>query len=195
MLAGQLDGDCPNNELGTLGSLVFIHVQLSDHDGVDPLPHIRRLTAMAREGGLDGVRLQLWEWDDAQFSQGPQARMVLGARLVEDIRRAQLAQRLPKALLQLAEAHAQAGSAGFRPLALEAAHDLRRGRGSPFDYAPDNLVRCARLLQDSDPSVAAALLQVAKRWALLALADAPAFARESFIHEVPVNRLLLSDEP
>jgi hypothetical protein len=102
--------------------------------------------------------------------------------------------RRPRALLEVAEAHAQAGSDGFRALALEAARDLRRYRVISLLHLPDGLVRCARLLEASDPLEAAALMHVARRWVRQALPHVPEFARHSFMTEVPVNSLLLSED-
>jgi hypothetical protein len=94
-------------------------------------------------------------------------------------------------LLEVAEAHAEAGSAGYRVLALEAARELRRGRTTSLLYLPEGLVRCAKLLEPTDPAEAASLMHVAQRWVHQALPHVPAFARESFVDEVPINRLLL----
>jgi DNA-binding SARP family transcriptional activator len=190
-LLAQTACDTPTASLVGIGFFVSVSPLLYAHDGVDPVPHLRRLTAMGRDRGLDGVRLKLWEWEYVRLGPGPQERMVTGASLVQELRQAPLQMRLPRILVDVAEAHAQAGSPGFRPLALEAARELRRGRGSLYDYLPENLVRCARLLQDSDPGVADASMHVARRFAQQSLDDVPADARETFIDEVPVNRLLL----
>jgi tetratricopeptide (TPR) repeat protein len=189
-LLERIEVDSSSDSIYALGMLLFGRLQLDRHDGVDPLPNIRRVIEIARGHGLSGLRLKLWQWDGL-LSQGPQERIVKGTALLEEVRQAHLTVRLPRLLLELAEAHVQVGSAECRVLALEAARELRRGRGSWFDFAPENLVRCARLLQDSDPKVADALMRVAQRLAQQSLDDAPDFARESLVNEVPVNRVLL----
>ena len=92
----------------------------------------------------------------------------------------------------MAEAHAQAGSPGFRALALEAARELRRGRTTALLYLPEGLVRCAKLLEVTDPAEAAVLMHVAQRWVREALPHVPEFARASFV-ALPVNGLLLAE--
>ncbi len=165
------------------------------HEGVDPLPRLREIIAKARRLGVGGANLQHLEWQVALQTLPAEERVALGAGLIEHLRSAHsLAQRLPTMLLEVAEAHAQAGSAGGRALALEAAWSLRRGRSSPALYLPEGLVRCAKLLEATDPSEAASLMHVAQRWVRQALPHVPEFARESFVSEVPVNRLLLADD-
>jgi hypothetical protein len=190
-LLEQANYDSPTSSLIDIGFFVYMSRAFYAHDGIDPVPNLRRLTAMARDRGVDGVKLKLWEWEGALLSQGPEERMVTGASLLGELRQAQIPTRLPTVLVDLAEAHKQADSIGFRALALEAARDLRRCRGSFYDYVPENLVRCAQLLQASDPGVANDLMHVARRFAQQSLDDVPADARETFINEVPVNRLLL----
>ena len=58
-------------------------------------------------------------------------------------------------------------------------------------YLPEGLLRCARLLRAARPQEAAALVQVGRRWVHNALPQVPQAARESFVHRVPVNRVLL----
>jgi hypothetical protein len=47
-------------------------------------------------------------------------------------------------------------------------------------------------LEATDPDEAASLMHVARRWVLQALPHVPQPAREGFVSEVAVNRLLLS---
>ena len=160
--------------------------------GLDPLPALGELVVRSREVGVSGVNQQLLEWLVAMRTLDPEARMAVGTLLIEHFRGERAdARRRPLALLEVAETHAQAGSAGFRALALEAARELRRGRTSSMLYLPEGLVRCARLLEASDPAEAAALMHVARRWVRGALPHVPEFARASFV-ALPVNGLLLA---
>ena len=160
--------------------------------GLDPLQALREMVVRSKKLGVGGVNLSLLEWQVALRTLGPEERMAIGAGLLERFRDGHTdAKRLSLTLLEVAEAHAQAGSAGCRALALEAARELRRGRTMILLYLPEGLVRCARLLAATDPAEAASLMHVAQRWVRQALQHVPDFARESFVAEVPVNRLLL----
>ena len=191
--ARKLKVDPESNAPWSIRALMFIGQQLDAHDGKDPLPSMRELTALARSKGLVGVRLKHWEWEDQRLSLAPEERPAAGEQLIVALRQANIPSSMPALLLQVAEASREAGRASARALALEAASELRRGRTSFYLYLPDGLVRCARLLQSSDPGVANALMHVARRWVRQALPHVPEFARESFVHEVPVNRLLLGE--
>ncbi len=165
------------------------------HEGADPLPRLREIVDRARRLGVGGANLKHLEWQVAQQTLPAEERIASGAGLIEHLRSAHShSQRLPIMLLEVAEAHAQAGSAGGRALALEAARGLRRGRATHL-YLPEGLVRCARLLAPTDPLEAASLMHVAQRWVRQAWPHVPEFARESFATEVPINRLLLGDDP
>ncbi|WP_425258751.1 BTAD domain-containing putative transcriptional regulator [Rubrivivax sp. RP6-9] len=176
---------------GDLYAVAALCAELDLHDGKDPSPAYRLALDSMQTRGFSGINLQLMAWEVSNLTRTAAERLDEGMRLVEALSAepAQLA-RLPVALLQVAETHAQAGSPGGRALALRAAQALRRGRVSPWICIPDGLVRCATLLQASDPQEAAALVHVARRWVLQALQHVPAPARESYC-AVPVNRLLL----
>ncbi len=168
-----------------------IHLQA----GTDPLPALREVVVRSRELGVGGINHQLLEWQVALRAAAPDERMAIGAGLIEHFRSEHAdARRLPLTLLEVAEAHAEAGSAGGRTLALEAARELRRGRTVVVLYLPDGLVRCAKLLEATDPLEAASLMHVARRWVRQALPHVPEFARQSFMTQVPVNRLLFGDD-
>ncbi len=182
------------NDLNNLRAEFIARPQIDRHDGVDPLPAMRQVLARSLELGVDGLRRRFLEWDIASLTTDAHERVVIGTRLVDDLRKVGASRgRTVRILLDVAEAHAQAGSAGCRALAREAARDFRRGRGSISSYLPESLVRCAKLLEESDPSEAAALIHVARRWVHQALPHVPEFARQSFMTEVPVNRRLLGD--
>jgi hypothetical protein len=101
----------------------------------------------------------------------------------------------PAALqIEVAEARAEAGLDGVRELALEAARAARRRWVPDHIYAPEAMLRCAALLQGSDPAEAASLLHVARRWVVQSLPHVPAEALRSFVYDVAVNRQLLGDD-
>ncbi len=173
----------------------IVRCQLDLQQGLDPVPAMRQLLARAVELGVDGLNRRLLEWELARWTRPPAEVAAIGTRLLEDVKASQAtARRRTRLLVEVAEAHAQAGMAGSRPMALEAARELRRGRMTATMYLPDALVRCATLLQASDPAEAAALMHVAQRWVLQALPHVPEFARRSFVEEVAVNRLLLAEQ-
>ncbi|WP_425258749.1 BTAD domain-containing putative transcriptional regulator [Rubrivivax sp. RP6-9] len=168
--------------------------RIDSHAGVDALPALRQLLARTRELGVDGINLQLLEWEIARSHADASDAVALGEHMLAGMRRSQAAaRRRTPVLIDLAELHARAGSTAARTLALEAAHELRRGRTISTLYLPEGLVRCATLLRRSDPAEAATLLHVARRWLRQALPHVPDFARQSFVEEVQVNRLLLDD--
>ena len=177
-----------------LGYLFFRRL-LDPQQGLDPLPVMRDAIDQALKEGIGGISCQLLEWEVSLLSLSPHERVAAGLRLLQDMIDSRMTpRRLTRLRLEIAEAHAQAGSAEGKVLTLEAARELRRGRSPMMLYVPEGLVRCAKLLKPTDPQEAAALLHVARRWVRQALPHVPDFARESFIHEVPVNRVLLSEE-
>lgn len=124
----------------------------------------------------------------------PRERVTVAARALELVRPPHPSPGdVACALLALAEAHADADptSAAIRPLALEGAALARRGRIGGSDYQPDLLCRFARLLERSDPAIAASLTYVAARWVRNACDHLPERARESFVCDHPVNSILL----
>ncbi len=182
-------------DLAFLNLYAVLRADLDLQQGVDPLPISREIVARAQELGVEGPKRQLLEWEVILRTQDPRERAAIGTRMLQDMKTSQVtARRLPRLLVEVAEAHAQAGLAAARSLAMEAARELRRGRGPVTLYLPEGLVRCARLLQASDPAEAAALMHVAQRWVLQALPHVPEFARRSFVEEVAVNRLLLAEQ-
>ncbi len=183
------------NRLLYMHTYAVARIQIDLLEGVDPQANLRKLIARAIELGIEGINRLSLEWELALLIDDPHERMAIGGRMIDEIRTGNSAAvRRPRALLEVAEANAQAGSDGFRALALEAARDLRRYRVISLLHLPDGLVRCARLLEATDPAEAAALMHVARRWVLQALPHVPEFARASFVAEVPVNRLLLADD-
>ncbi len=182
------------NRLLYLHAYAVVRVQVDLLEGVNPQIGLRQLIARAIELGIEGINRLSLEWELALLTNDPHERMAIGGRMIDEIRVGNSAAvRRPRALLEVAEAHAQAGSCGFRALALEAARDLRRYRVISLLHLPDGLVRCARLLEATDPTEAAALMHVARRWVHQALPHVPEHARQSFVTEVPVNRLLLGE--
>ena len=161
-------------------------------EGIDPLPSLREGLAHASSRNVVGLHLQLLEWVLVLQSADAHERIVVGGRLIDELRRTGYSRALLSGtLLEVAEAHFEAGSLSARTLALEASRDIRRGRLGGAIYLPDILVRCAKVLESTDPTEAAALVHVARRWVLQALPHVPDFARQSFMTDVPVNRLLL----
>ncbi len=164
-----------------------------DHiEGRSPLPAFHEAIAGMKELGTVGLGLDLISWELARRSR-PAAECVLtGTALIEEVKASDSAARfyLPSLTLEVAEAHAGVGDAQARTLAMEAARSLRRGCFAHPLYLPDGLVRCARLLEATDPAEAAALTHVARRWVLQALPHVPADAHASFA-AIPVNRILL----
>ena len=130
----------------------------------------------------------------ATLTASPTERVSVATRVLELVRPPHPSPGdLTCALLTLAEAHADADptSSAIRPLALEGAAFARRGRIGGSDYQPDLLIRFARLLQRSDPVIAASLTYVAARWVRNACNHLPELARESFVCNHPVNSILL----
>ena len=163
--------------------------------GVDTLPALRQLLARTREIGVQGINLQMLEWEITRAQADVQEALAMGAGLLAEMSQSQAAaRRRTPLLIDLAELHARAGNTEGRALALQAARELRRGRTITTLYLPEGLVRCATLLHGTDPAEAATLLHVARRWLQQALPHVPALASQSFVDEVPVNRLLLDDQ-
>jgi hypothetical protein len=168
-----------------------MRADLESANGRDPLPGLSEALELMRPR-CTGVNLQCISWELARRSLPPAESAEEGAHLIESLRaESTAAKRLPLVLLEVAEVLAQAQRPGVCALAMEAARSLRRGRTTAWVYLPDALVRCARLLRDSEPREAASLVHVATRWVYQALPHVPLQSRERFVSKVAVNRLLL----
>ncbi len=186
----DLEGD-----LGLLTMYAVLRADLDLRRGVDPLPGLHRVVARALELGVEGPKRRLLEWEVIRRTRDAGECAAIGTRMLEDLKTSPATSRTRRRLLiEVAEAHSQAGLAAARTLALEAARELRRGRMAAALYLPAALLRCATLLQASDPAEAAALMHVARRWVRQALPHVPEFARRSFVEEVAANRLLLAEQ-
>jgi DNA-binding SARP family transcriptional activator len=149
-----------------------------------------------RTEGASPVFIGMLETALATLAASPTERVTVAARVLGLMRPPHPSPGdLSCALLALAEAHAAADPSGaaFRPFALEGAALARRGRIGGSDYLPDLLCRFARLLQRTDPDLAASLTHVAARWVRNACHHVPERARESFVGAHPVNTALLNN--
>ncbi len=177
----------------------FLHAvlqaELEQQRGQDPLPALRQSWADMQRSGIGGAFLGVMAWEISLRAKPATERIPEGEALLSALKaQGSNGLRVVRTLLELAEAKAEVGDPASLGLALEAARLLRRGCTSFTLYLPDGLVRCARLLAATDPSEAASLMHVAQRWVRQALPHVPDFARESFA-AVPINRLLLADDP
>ncbi len=191
-----LETDWFSHEVVPMLLLMYARVrrELDTRQGGDPMPVLREVQAHVSARGESALFRRQVDWEVAKVAAGPRERMAAGDRQIEELKAAGYNRiRLSTTLLEAAEAHAAAGSAGARALALEAAREIRRSRVRVSTSLPAALVRCARVLQGTDPGHAAALTQLARRWVLQALPHVPDFARGSFTAEVPVHRLLLQE--
>jgi hypothetical protein len=172
----------------------FLRREVELRAGNDPLAGVREVAELARGAGVGGLNGRLFDWQVALLAEGAVERVRIGTGLLADMSDSRMDPReRTRVLLDVAEAHAQAGSAGGRALALEAARELRRGRTPTVVYLPEVLLRCARVLEPTDPHEAASLLHVARRWVRQALQQVPAAARVDFGTGVEVNRRLLDE--
>ena len=178
-----------------ISSLACARSELDRHDGRDPAQAYREALAVMENVGIGPLLQQGMRWELATLTLPAAQRIAAGMQLLDAIGAAKPRFPRPSQLvLQLAEAHFEARSSGCRALALEAARALRRGRLSFRDSMPEAMLRCARLLQASDPAEAASLLHAARRWVQQSLPHVPPDARDSYA-ALPVNRLLLADDP
>jgi hypothetical protein len=169
--------------------------ELAEIEGTDPAAPLDQAIAAMKDAGMGGVVIEAISWQVALHRSPCEAQITMGTSLLDALRSYgdMGARHMPPVLLEVAEVHHQAGHAEARSLALEAARMLRRGITPYYRYLPDSLVRCAKVLEATDPAEAAALMHVARRWVLQALPHVPESARESFTSEVAVNRMLLSE--
>ncbi len=165
--------------------------ELDRIEGRDALPSLREALAAMAERGMQGAIRLTMEWELTQRTAPAPERLQAGEALIAALKATPSNPRLPPLLLEVAEVHAQLGNPAGLALAREAARALRRGNTTMTLYLPEGLVRCAALLQDSDPAEAATLLHVARRWVQRALQHVPDEARTGFLTQIPVNRLLL----
>ncbi len=173
-----------------------LQAELDRQRGEDPLPALRRSRAGMEQLGIGGAHLGLLSWEISLRAKPAAERIPEGDALLSALRaQGSGGSRVVRTVLELAEARAEVGDPGSLGLAMEAAQLLRRGCTAFTLYVPDGLVRCARLVAPTDPAQAAALMHVAQRWVRQALPHVPEFARASFANDVPVNRLLLADDP
>ncbi len=190
----ELLGPLSGFRVGVLIScLADARSELDRHDGLDPAQAYREALAVMEQVGIGSLSRQGMHWALTVLTRPAPERVVAGTQLLEAVGAAKPRfPRPPLLVLQVAEAHFEAGSSGCRALALEAARALRRGRLSYRDSMPDALLRCARLLQASDPAEAALLLHAARRWVVESLPHVPPEARDSYA-ALPAHRLLLGD--
>ncbi len=173
---------------------MMVHSELARLDGQDGTAPLVSARDRLREIGAAASNTMLIDWEIESLSATPAQRIALLTQMITVLRGNQWQlPRLPRALLELAEAQSEAGSIEFRGAALEAAWHLRRGRTQVTAYLPDALLRCSNLLKRSDPDLARALREVARQWVLNALPHVPREAQDSFATSHAVNRLLLAD--
>ncbi len=192
-LVSEVDVSMIGGHFETERDYVFARSELAGIDGESPLPAFHEAITRMRGCGAADLGLDLMSWEIVRRSRPPAECVATGTALIEAAKASDGPARhlVPRLTLQVAEAHARAGShAEARALAFVAARAMRRGCYSSPLYPPEGLVRCARLLEATDPAEAAALMHVARRWVLQALPHVPPDALESFT-AVPVNRLLL----
>ena len=175
----------------TLHLHAVVGSELDRMAGKDPLPPLREALAAMAERGMQGANRLIMEWELTRRAAPTPETLRAGDALIAALRAAPAIPRLPHVLLEVAEMHAQAGSPAGVALARESARGLRRGDTTLALYLPEGLVRCANLLQASDPAEAAALRHVARRWVQQALHHVPDDARTDFLTQIPVNRQLL----
>jgi len=159
----------------------LLQSELAARRGDDAVAPLRAALATMQEAAAGPVFLAAIELAIAEFLATPAQRVRLAARQLELLRPPHPAPgEATGALLALAEAQAAAGDPGFRAVALEGAALARRGRLSGTAYLPDVLGRFATLLRATDPTIAAALTLVARRWAFHAASHVPPQAQASF---------------
>ncbi|WP_425261118.1 BTAD domain-containing putative transcriptional regulator [Rubrivivax sp. RP6-9] len=177
-----------------ISCLACARSELDRHDGKDPAQAYREALAVMESAGIGPLPREGMRWELAVLTRPAPERIAMGTRLLDAIAAAK--PRFPRPtqlVLQLAEAHFEAGSGDCRALALEAGRALRRGRLSYRDSMPEAMLRCTRLLQGSDPAEAASLLHAARRWVLQSLPHVPPDARDSYA-ALPAHRRLLGDD-
>ena len=182
--------------LGRYLPLLAVHslVLLDMADGRDPLPGLRKVIDGVRAAGASPIVLRLLEWEVESRTLGLDARLAASRGLLQEFRQdAMQIGHLALVLLNTAETQAEAHDPAARPLALEAARLLRR-RCSFTLYFPEAMLRCASLLEHSDPAEASSLVHVARRWVVQALPHVPAEALQSFVYQVPANLQLLGPD-
>jgi hypothetical protein len=194
-LASQLDLSSVNRMFGSIYVQAAILSEACAARGASPLKAFASAAgtvhALAMGGGINRKRMA---WEVVRRSGDIALASTEGEACIDTLRSGGPEQmNLPVSLLQLAEVQA-----GYQPdsgltHAHEAAGGLRRRSVTLTYYLPDCLVRCAKLLETSDPAEAASLRHVARRWVLQALPYVPADARASFA-AVPVNRQLLGED-
>jgi len=197
VLADEVDTWALRDRLRVLHLHALVLSELDERDGSCPLRAFEVTARMMAETGAEGLYVDLMSWEVARRSAEPSERVAMGLALLKGLRaNGPVAQvRLPKILLEVAEAQAGRDDATARALCREAARALRRGCVTNSLYLADGLVRCARLLERSDPAEAESLVQVARRWVCQVLRFVPEEARLTFSNDVRVNRILLGGEP
>jgi DNA-binding SARP family transcriptional activator len=162
--------------------------------GGDALAPFREAGSIMRATDATDPILQIVDWEIQKQTLPAAERLQAGARMIEGLKQIPGMQgHVAVALLDVAEAHAEAGSLQGRALALEAARRLRR-RCASTQCLPEVMLRCADLLQLSDPAEADSLKHVARRRVLQSLPHVPPEALHSFVHDVEANRRLLGDD-
>jgi DNA-binding SARP family transcriptional activator len=177
--------------------ITFVHAcaELDRLEGRDPVPALQRQWDQARALGLSGINLELLSWEIVRRDGPAAARLPHAQALLARLRdNGIVGAKLAKALLEIAEVHAELGLPLWESLASEAARLFRRGCTNATLYLPDGLLRCARLLRHRDEREADALVHVAQRWVRQARLHLPRHAEEAFSHHVAVNRLLLGTD-
>lgn len=177
--------------------LVHAHVraELDQVEGRDPGLGLKRRLEQMLALGMSEPLAGLMTWELQRRTLCASDRLLAGEALLAALRRTCFgdARHIP-VLLDVAEARAETEAPGSEQLAAEAARLLRRGCSYLTLYMPEGLARCARLLRESDPREAAALVHVARRWVEHALRHLPSGTEESFTRHVVVNRLLLGGD-
>jgi hypothetical protein len=167
---------------------------LDERDGVDPLPNLKAAVHALRAAGTAPHVIDMIDWQIQSRTLPLDDRLTACTQLLASIKsQPRWLGNLADVLLDAAQTHAEAGSPAARGLALEAARLLRR-RCTLTLHLPEATVRCAKLLEHSDPAEAASLRYVARRWVIQALPHVPEDCLHSYVYDVPIHRQLLGDD-
>jgi hypothetical protein len=192
-VSSAADADLASTPRASL-TAVGIRIVLDELSGSDPLPSLRETVGALRTAGAAPHIVEMIEWQIQSRTLPLEDRLTICATLLARVRSQQRwLGYLAEVLLEAAQTHAEAHNSIARELALEAARWLRR-RCSYALSLPEATLRCARLLEATDPAEAASLRYVARRWVIQALPHVPEDCLHSYVYDVPVHRELLGDD-